>query len=721
MAKYRITSPDGATFEINAPDDATPDQVKTYAQQQFQSMKAPPAAGNAAAGGVLGGIKQGLRDSIDGGAQLLRHAVPDAVGNAVDAAGNWMADRGLPVARSSGAAGVDKIVRDSGRQYEADRAAAGREGFDWARLGGNVANPVNFVLPGSAALKTATTVGQLAKAGAMAGAASGALQPVTDAGDNFWAEKAKQTAAGAATGGVLTPVVAKGVTAAATGAKRAMESLAPRVTVNALTRSDMDSAMNYVLQSQGMKLEEAPKVILDSVRRQIGEAVAGGKRLSPEMALRQANAEALGLTGDAALTAGQMSRNPMQFAQERNMSGIVIQTPQGPGNPLATRFANQNQRLMSLFDEANNAVDPVTFGEQGMGALNVANQTADGNVRAAYRAFEQATGRKMELPLQGLAQDYAEALRRYGDNIPQAVRSAFEGLGLMGGTQRRVMSLEDAEDVIKNVINRNDPGPINKPVHGALGELRASIERAITSGADNAASGSGAEAAMLAKEARSTAAGVFQARRDVPALMAALQDKAPDRFLQQFILNAPTREVEGMVGYLKQDPAAFGQARAQLLTHLKRAAFGENLAGDKTIAAERFAAALRAIGPQKLRIFFGEDEAVRLQLAGKVAAEINSVPAGATNAVNYSNTAAGVFNLLQRLGESPLMRNIPGARALSNQAGEIANERAMGQALQGAPAATKAPTELSPEALQAIRRLFLPAAAGGGAAAGGAF
>ena len=176
-----------------------------------------------------------------------------------------------------------------------------------------------------------------------------------------------------------------------------------------------------------------------------------------------------------------------------------------------------------------------------------------------------------------------------------------------------------------------------------------------------------------------------------------------------------------MAGYLRQDPAAWGQARAQMIDHLKRSAFGENLAGDKTIAPDRFAAALRMIGPQKLRVFFGEDEAVRLQLAGKMAAEINSVPAGATNAVNYSNSGSAVFNLLQKLGESSAARKIPGVRALSNQAGEIANERAMGQALQGAPAAAKPQTQLSPEALQAIRRLFLPAAVGGGAAAGGAF
>ena len=44
--------------------------------------------------------------------------------------------------------------------------------------------------------------------GAAIGAASGAMEPVTDA-DNFWGNKAKQTAAGAIGGGIATPVLSK--------------------------------------------------------------------------------------------------------------------------------------------------------------------------------------------------------------------------------------------------------------------------------------------------------------------------------------------------------------------------------------------------------------------------------------------------------------------------------------------------------------------------------
>lgn len=63
MAKYRVTSPDGVTFEVTAPDDATPDQVQAYAQQNMPKASAkdepfPAKLGrqvlNASAGAIRG-------------------------------------------------------------------------------------------------------------------------------------------------------------------------------------------------------------------------------------------------------------------------------------------------------------------------------------------------------------------------------------------------------------------------------------------------------------------------------------------------------------------------------------------------------------------------------------------------------------------------------------------------------------------------------------------
>lgn len=171
----------------------------------------PQAPGDASEGGVLGGVLMGIRDPIDAGAQLLRRAVPDSVGNAIDSAGNFLADLGLQgrlLSRSDGATGVDALVNQANSDYQRDREAAGRDGFDFARLGGNLIGGAPVLATGGAALPIAGRIG----VGAAQGAALGALNPVLgeDQRGDFWSEKGKQVGLGALLGGV-TPAITGGL------------------------------------------------------------------------------------------------------------------------------------------------------------------------------------------------------------------------------------------------------------------------------------------------------------------------------------------------------------------------------------------------------------------------------------------------------------------------------------------------------------------------------
>ena len=146
-------------------------------------------------------VMRGMRDPIDAGAQLLTNALPDSVVNAGNRFNNWLADKTGLVARLP-AGGVNQQIAQSEAEYQTARKATGQDGADWARMGGNLITtlPVGMAAPASAGL------GARMAYGAATGAAGGALQPVTNGGDNFWSEKGKQTATGAAVGGVLAPV-----------------------------------------------------------------------------------------------------------------------------------------------------------------------------------------------------------------------------------------------------------------------------------------------------------------------------------------------------------------------------------------------------------------------------------------------------------------------------------------------------------------------------------
>lgn len=146
-------------------------------------------------------IGKGMMDPINGGAQLLTNMLPDSFVKAGNAANNWLADKTGLVARLP-EGGVDQQVRDQEAAYEVRRKAQGESGFDAYRMLGNVASPVNLAM--AARIPAAATAAGRIGLGAAAGAAGGALAPVSE-GD-FTSEKLKQVGTGAAVGGAL-PVV----------------------------------------------------------------------------------------------------------------------------------------------------------------------------------------------------------------------------------------------------------------------------------------------------------------------------------------------------------------------------------------------------------------------------------------------------------------------------------------------------------------------------------
>jgi hypothetical protein len=147
------------------------------------------------------GFRMGLKDPITAGAQLL----PRALAGVTSGFGTVP----NPVSRffSSEAQRVDEMARAEEEAYQQQRAGQGGEGFDFARLAGNVFNPA-AIAPAvrAASLARGAGAGKTLQAAA-GGAAGAAMQPVT-AEEGFEGEKAKQVAIGAVAGPVGERVVA---------------------------------------------------------------------------------------------------------------------------------------------------------------------------------------------------------------------------------------------------------------------------------------------------------------------------------------------------------------------------------------------------------------------------------------------------------------------------------------------------------------------------------
>jgi hypothetical protein len=752
MPRYEITAPDGGRYEIIAPDGASEADVLAFAQSQWGAQpKRKPAS-------TFGGsVIQGIRDPIDGGAQLLRRAVPESVGQAIDSFGSWLASKGAPIAPTQGAEGVDTLVRDVNQQYEAGRGPAA--GLDVGRIAGNLLNPANYV---GGAVKGAATVGALAKAGAVSGAVGGALQPVVNQQNDYWGTKAQQAGSGAAFGAALGPVAAKVGELGAKGIKAAV-SKGKGVAVSA---DRIDVATANALRSGGIDYASLPQQVLDSVKADVAQALRAGAKLDPSAIARKAEFEMVGLSGESGPTLGQLTREPMQFAMEKNLSGIRMDDG---GNPLAQRFQAQADGLGRMFDDygapaarepvlagqdlqqalvrlspvskaspeqefldsayaalqgrAASAREPVLAGQDLQQALLKADAPVKASVGQAYDAARAMNdGRSADLNRGIFSQTANKALDdgMWGHFLPPGVRSLLNGVS-DGTTPFTVESAEQIDSILAKAQRTAGSGSAeasaigvirqalrDTPFAGQADDVGAAAGQALLSGPPSA----GQVARDAFGQARQQARNRFKTIDETPALGSALDEEAPDGFVRKYVIGGKLSDLQNLKSVLAQDEAALSQVRAQFAAHLKSAAFGTNAAGDKAFAPERYANALKAIGNEKLKVFFSPEEVVKLNVAAKVAANINSRPAGAAQAVNSSGTAAALFSFLDRipLAGQRAKQLLRASETDKNIANALNTKSAIGA------------TTLTPEQIETVRKLFAaPASAGGGVAGGSGF
>jgi hypothetical protein len=139
MAKYRITSPSGEKFDITAPDDASQEQVMSYAQQQFSAKPQAPSmpeapksytAGEAAFQGIKGlpggtlsaAVETGKallnpvrtgKALLDLGAGELQKVLPESITNAINRADEaYMGKEQSQAARQQMANTADVVNKD---------------------------------------------------------------------------------------------------------------------------------------------------------------------------------------------------------------------------------------------------------------------------------------------------------------------------------------------------------------------------------------------------------------------------------------------------------------------------------------------------------------------------------------------------------------------------------------------------------------------------------
>lgn len=682
----------------NADKRGTPDfqtVAEAYQLAKGQPTKTGPAtfAQKVQASGPMR-LVQGMRDSIDAGAQMLAHAVPESVTNVLDIPGNALRDSNSPFLQTVGetffanprASAIDRSIRGTEKQYQDARIATGQTGADAMRFAGNVVSPTNAAMASLLSAKALATVPRMIGTGAATGAAGAALTPIADeqGQQNFASTKAAQTGLGAVTGAVLTPVMGKVLQSAAPYVERLIGKITgSSEAARARASLDTHNIMTQALKDLGQTIDDIPKPQYDALRKQINDALKKGQKLDAAALMRKSDFDALGMPS----TAGQITRDPTQFARERNLRGVA-----GVGEPLMQRFDAQNQALQTQIGGfAKGATDTVTAGERMAAALADMDKSMQSQVSSAYKVAKASAGKDLDVPLQGLASDAGRILDDFGDKVPGAIVAKLRSFGMLGEKQTKVFTFDEANKLLTNI---NDHVGIDRTANTALGQLRQAVKTAMMD----------SPAPDVFANARKAAATRFQMQDAIPALKAASEGSVPaDSFVRKFVLNGPSAEVKRMADLLqKTSPEAFQEARSQVGSTIQRAAFGENLAGDKLLTPENMARVLREMGPQRLGAFFSQTEIDQMNRLARVGAYINSNPSAAAVSSSSSNIASMALNYGAKIPDVG-----PFAAMAKAVISPIANQRAVSQAM-----ASQVPSaaNVSPVSPEMIKRAQLAAA-----------
>jgi len=662
---------------------------------------------------------QGLKDTLTGPGQLMQHLSPDAamnvarksMGSIVGSIPGMSERVAEDVARPRTTEEFDEMVRSDEQAYQAARKEAGREGMDWWRTAGALANPVGWLTPASKGLKLVEAI----KAGAKAGAFQALLQPVNTEGNFLW-DKSMQAALGGATGGSLSGAVKLLEPAMQYATSTTRKVLGPTASDKAIDAAAEDITDNITRVAVG-DAQVNPDVY-SAIKQEVADALKAGVSPSAEVIARRADAAALPVP--VHLTRAQLTRDPMQWAWEHRVSG-----QRGVGEPLADLLSAQNRALIANLNELGAAAAPSPFDASQRVISHIQNldDQLRNQINEAYSKVRNSAGRSASVSTQGflegarnrLTQGKPElaGLTSLADYLPETIRRQYNDIasGKLPLTVDTIQFLDRAWGGLQR-------GAKDDTERAAIGALRKALNDAPI---DDAI---GKESMDAYKAARQMAAQRFQLIDQNPAYKAIVEgtkQAEPDKFFQTFIEGAPVSQIRSLKQLIGPENVAMLQNTT--VGQLKRAAL--NKASDETGKFSQ-AAYNRILqdpvrGP-KIRELFADNPKTLDQLyrVGRVAENLISIPAASR--VNTSNTAGEIANIVRDVAASEtgqaltsmLPNWVTGAGRIIGKAGEeVRQAQAVREAVNPGVTAAPLPTTRQPS----MRRLSDLLSRGGAATA----
>lgn len=555
-------------------------------------------------------------------------------------------------------AAAEKYTQQRNEENAIIEKGRGDRGFDFARLGGNIATPLSLIPMGGAGLLGRTSMG--AGAGGLGGYLN--FDPKNTTESNL-TNTAVGTVAGGALGAVLPPVIRFAIQGAHQGAQSignavgsAWRSFTQAVSPNIV--SNINSKVQITLQNSGIDFAKLPDAVKASVLDDAAQQFTLTGKLDPEMLLRKADIEAVGGAGTA--TRAQVTRDPYDWTAAQNAQKTEVNIPAVARNEqttLTSRFQQQNtntnkyaQALQDQMAAANakKAGTPFEASTQTIEAIRAKDAAAKIAVDDLYKTFRDMGKGDVSVPDTQIAQTLGKIVDEIGvENIPPAVLSRLKEFGFLSGERTKLLTVTEA-DKLGRLINNNNPG------HGTASLVSTQLKRAV----DNAILDiPEIEASKALMAARGKAKARFADQEAGLAVERAIADVAPDRFFQQNIINGNVRDINSLKDQLIKTPDG-EQAWNSLREHVVKWINEKATIGDGVFNGKRMENALKELGINKLNALFSPAEISRINTLLRGSKAMTLEPAFSNP--NRSNTTSSMIGAALRFGN-----RIPGSNVFS--------------------------------------------------------
>ncbi|CAB4123433.1 Peptidase M15B [uncultured Caudovirales phage] len=363
------------------------------------------------------------------------------------------------------------------------------------------------------------------------------------------------------------------------------------------------------------------------------------------------------------MTRGQAAQDVNLLSDEQNQRGK---------NPeYANRFSEQNTALKENFDAIRDKAAPDVYGTNHLesadtiiGSYKTLDEARVKDISAKYKALKDAAGGDFPIDGQAFAHNAYRALSKElkSDFVPAPIEKQLAKFA-----SGEKMTYEQFEAMRTNLA-----AEMRKAERSGDGNAKAASSIVRQSLEDLPLTGEAAALKPLADEARSAAKARFDILKKDPAYDAAVNDVAPDKFINKYIIGGNKRDLETLVNQLGGGSEGHQAVSAATINWLK----------DKSISSGNFNQAsynraLKQIEP-KLNQLVDAETAQNLQKLGNVGTYTQAQPRGSY--VNNSNTFVAGAKELAKSGLEKTANTFIGAGIVP--VGTMVRESAQRRALK---------------------------------------